>query len=409
MNWLRLPGIEAAIPTLIHDDNGNLTDVTIDCRATAAYNICCLAQKLVSNGTKAVRYRDRRIEPAPTWLIFRRQRKRCLSCGATLYQAIPGMDDRHRMTARFRQDIILSSINRTFADVVRFHAVEETLVRRIFREHADRELLQYRYDAPRVLGIDENHLLGGARGVICDVERGELLDVLPGRTGSDIRRGLDRMNSWGTVEVWCQDMAGAYKGIARDLFPKASIVVDKFHVLSKANYWWSRVRLAETAKLPKEAREQMPGLIRVFDRHWEVMTPRQQDRVAEILAHSPRMQTAWTIKESFYYFYDAQTRSEAEDAYTNWVQLAKAQHAEWKPLMTMMARWRKEIFNFFDHRFTSAKVERMNRSIGDINRASNGLDFQTLRAKAILRHGRITPKASLSYYSLRPPSTRNAA
>ncbi|WP_256213583.1 ISL3 family transposase [Sphingobium sp. YR768] len=358
---------------------------------------------MVKNGTKAVRYRDRRRDPAPTWLVVKRQRMKCHSCGKTLYQDVPHMDDRHYITARLRYDIAMSSAKRTFADVSAMHGVEETLARRVFRSFADEKLLAYRYDAPRVLGIDENHVLGGARGVIVDVGKGLLLDVLPGRTQSDVRRGfMERMDNWQNVEVWCQDMAGAYKGVATDLFPKALVVVDKFHVVMKANYWWNRIRVAETPKLPKEAREKIPGLIRAFDRHWDQMKRGQQDRVAEFLEYSPRLKTAWTIKEHFYYFYDAKDREAAEKAYTAWVQFAmkNGQHAEWKRLMTMMQRWKPEIFNYFDHRWTSAKVERLNRSIKDINRAANGMDFQTLRAKALLRHGQLIAPKSFTHYHI---------
>lgn len=152
------------------------------------------------------------------------------------------------------------------------------------------------------------------------------------------------------------------------------------------------MRRAETPKLPGEVKKKMPGMVRLFDKHWETMTDRQQDRVAEILEMSPRMKMAWTIKESFYYFYDAPNREDAESAYKQWVQFAKAdQHEVWKPLMLTVARWRKEIFNYFDHPYTSGMVERMNRSIGDINRAGNGMDFQTLRAKAILRYSHLIP------------------
>lgn len=417
MNWLRLPGFEANEPELVHDANGNLVEVLVHVRPVdATYPVCCLAQKLVKNGSKQVRYRDRRMEPAPTWLVVRRQRVKCQSCGATLYQEVPHVDDRHYVTQRLKLDLALSASKRSFRDAVAMHAVEETLVRRVFRSFADEKLLDYRFDAPRVLGVDENNLLGAMRGVVVDVENGKLLDVYPGRTQSDMRRGLARMDNWHRVEVWCQDMAGPYKGLARDLFPQAAVVVDKFHVLTKANYWWSRVRLTETPHLPKEARQKMPGMVRLFDRHWETMTPCQQDRVAEVLEHSPRLKMAWTVKEHFYYFYDAQDRATAEAAYTDWVQFAmkNGQHAEWKPLMLMMQRWKKEVFNYFDHRFTSGRVERMNRSLADVNRAGNGMDFQTLRAKGLLRYGNLLPEGSLTHYIRRKPtaeiyrSTRDA-
>lgn len=402
MSWLRLPDFEASDPELVHDD-GHLVEVLVHVKpVVTTYPICCLAPKIVKNGTKTVRYRDRRIEPAPTWLVVKRQRAKCQTCDATLYQQIPHVDDDHYITERLRDDLRMSAVNRPFRDAVRMHAVEETLVRRVFRTFADQQLVQYRYKAPRVLGIDENNLLGDMRGVIVDVEKARLLDVYPGRTQSDIRRGFDRMEDWENVEVWCQDMAGHYKGLAKDLFPKAAVVIDKFHVLTKANHWWSKVRLSETPKLPVEIRKKLPGLIRVFDQHWEVMTRRQQDRVAEVLEHSERLKMAWTIKESFYYFYEAPNRQDAESAYGEWVQFAMKndQHAEWKPLMTMMQRWRKEIFNYFDHRYTSGVVERVNRSIGDINRAANGMDFQTLRAKAILRYGNLIPEDRFKHFFL---------
>lgn len=410
MSWLRLSGFEAKEPQLISDAAGNLTEVLVHVRPVDdVYPVCCLAQKLVKNGSKTVRYRDRRIEPAPTWLVVRRQRMRCRSCDSTLYQAVPHVDDKHYVTERLARDLALSGSKRGFRDAVAMHAVEETLVRRIFRKFADNHLLDYRFEAPRVLGIDENNLLGAMRGVVVDVEAGKLLDVYPGRTQSDIRRGLARMDNWDRVEVWCQDMSGPYKGIARDLFPDAAIVVDKFHVLSKANYWWSRIRVAETPRLPKEVKHLMPGLVRLFDRHWETMTDRQQDRVAEVFEYSERLKMAWTIKERFYYFYDAPDRKTAEAAYTDWVHfvVSSGQHADWKRLMTMVQRWRSEIFNYFDHRFTSAAVERMNRSVADINRAGNGMDFQTLRAKAILRHGRVLPDGALDHY-ISDRSTRYA-
>lgn len=417
MTWLRLPGFEAENPELVHDDTGQLVEVLVPVRpVTSNYPVCCLAQKLVKNGSKSVRYRDRRMEPAPTWLVVRRQRVKCRSCDATLYQDVPHVDDRHYVTERLKLDLALSASKRNFRDAVAMHAVEETLVRRVFRSFADEKLLNYRFDAPRVLGVDENHLLGAMRGVVVDVENGKLLDVYPGRTQSDLRRGFDRMDNWGRVEVWCQDMAGGYKTLAHDLFPKAAVVVDKFHLLMKANYWWSRVRLAETPRLPKEARQMMPGMVRLFDRHWESMSPRQQDRVAAVLECSPRLQMAWTVKEKFYYFYDADDRETAEAAYTDWVKFAvlNGQHAEWKPLMTTVQRWKKEVFNYFDHRFTSGRVERMNRSLADVNRSGNGMDFQTLRAKGLLRYGNVLPEGVLKHYIRRQPtaicgqSTRDA-
>jgi len=404
MNWLRLDDFDVSNPRLIRGEHDEVVEVQVDCVPNKFdVDLCCLARKLVKNGNKVVRYRDLKIEAAPTWLLVTKQRYRCQSCDRTLYQRVPHVDDKHMMTTRLREAVELSAVKRTFADTVHVHGIEPTLATRVFRSYADRMLLNYRYKAPRVFGIDENMLLKGLRGVIVDVENAKLLDILPGNTQSEVRRGLQtRMEDWDNVEVWCQDMAGGYKGVAEDLFPKATIVVDKFHVVTKANHWFMKIRQSETSKLPLEIRKKMPGMIRLLDMHYEKISDRQRDRIEEVMSHSRRLSDAYAIKESFYYWYDAPTRADAEAAYTQWVQFvrSKDQMDEWKPLMTLIQRQKKYIFTYFDHRWTSGVVERMNRSIGDINRAANGMDFETLRAKALLRYSTLVPEWRLKMHMM---------
>lgn len=52
-------------------------------------------------------------------------------------QEVPHVDEHHHMTERLRDDLVMSSIKRTFTDATLVHAVEETLARRVFRRHAD--------------------------------------------------------------------------------------------------------------------------------------------------------------------------------------------------------------------------------------------------------------------------------
>lgn len=50
-------------------------------------------------------------------------------------------------------------------------------------------------------------------------------------------------------------------------------------------------------------------------------------------------------------------------------------------------RWRRLILNYFDHRYTNAYAESLNGLIDAVQRAGRGYDFETLRAKALLRYG----------------------
>lgn len=85
MDWLRLPDMQAGEPELVRDGSGELQEVLVRCRPTTTdYDRCCAGPAPVRNGTVDVRYRDRRIEPAPTWLVVTVQKMRCRACRRTL-------------------------------------------------------------------------------------------------------------------------------------------------------------------------------------------------------------------------------------------------------------------------------------------------------------------------------------
>ena len=70
MNWLRLPDLDAGEPREIRDDEGRLLEIQVDCVPNKLdIETCCLARKLTKNGTKAVKYRDLRLDAAPTWMM----------------------------------------------------------------------------------------------------------------------------------------------------------------------------------------------------------------------------------------------------------------------------------------------------------------------------------------------------
>ncbi len=51
--------------------------------------------------------------------------------------------------------------------------------------------------------------------------------------------------------------------------------------------------------------------------------------------------------------------------------------------------WRPDILRYFEHPYTSAYIERLNGLIRKMNVQGAGYEFETLRAKALLKHGRV--------------------
>jgi transposase len=247
-DWLRLPHLQASPAEVIHGTDGRIAEVQVRCRSVGDPFLpeppCCPERDLVRNGTKPFVVRDRRIEPAPTWLHIARQRFKCRRCGRTTYEILPDVDEDHAHhpapAGRHRQ----VRRQRPFADAAAFHAVEQTLVRRAFNAYAAVRLANCEILLPRVPGVDENRILGGDRFICMDIERGKLLDFLPKPDVRPCRPTSRGAANHAVVEIFCQDMWRGYATIARRLFTQAIVVIDRFIVVRYANDAMGAARIA---------------------------------------------------------------------------------------------------------------------------------------------------------------------
>jgi len=84
--------------------------------------------------------------------------------------------------------------------------------------------------SPRVVAIDDWAWRRGQRygTIICDLERGEVVDLLPDRSTETVAGWLRRHPS---IEVVARNRAGAYAEAARQGAPAAKQVADRWHLL----------------------------------------------------------------------------------------------------------------------------------------------------------------------------------
>lgn len=346
---------------------------------------CGVVDRLYRHGAKTIDYRDTPAFGARMTIRATVARFRCRDCGATSMQPLPDMDTSRRMTRRCVAFVEEQGIAQTYAGVARLVGVDEKTVRNICEEHLRRELDRRVVSAPLILGIDELTLAGRKRTIFVDVGGRKLLDIVDAMNRSRVDRWLYHLPDKNRVRLVTIDMWGPYKASVNAIMPDAVIVVDKWHVVSKAGYYLDRVRARyRRGAKGKEKRNPHKGRLLLHTKGSR-LSPMRRMALDALLDARPLIGDGWRCKEAFYDIWDTEDRATAEAAYDAWkASIPDSVRPEFEQLAKTVDNWRTEIFAFFDHPFTNAYTEARNRLVKDLSRAGRGYSFEKIRAKAIL-------------------------
>lgn len=313
-------------------------------------------------------------------------RYRCRDCGKTMMQPLPEMDPERGMTSALVDWIGWASIDHTYAYVAREIDVDEKTVRNISNDYIDRRLAEHKIEAPLVLGIDELTLMGQKRAIFVDIDGRKLLDIIPTMDKTAVANWITRLPNKQNVRIVTVDMHGPYIEVANLLLPKAKVVIDKWHVVSKANDRLDAVRNRQrrAGKTKKDRRNPHRGR-RLLQAHGKNLSVHRRFILDGVLLNNPLLNDAWQAKERFYAIWESKSRNEAERLFDEWSASLPDTIPEFHALAKTVQDHRGPIFEYFRYPFTNAYTEARNRLVKDFARAGRGYAFKRIRAKALLK------------------------
>jgi transposase len=230
--------------------------------------------------------------------------------------------------------------------------------------------------------------------VFGDIENKTLIDICESRVHKTLGAFFDEeMPNPQAIQIICHDMSKGYRKFSLRYLPQRDIVVDKFHVIMKANQAIDRARIAISIDkaTSKETKRALRKERRIYLAKNSELAESTRSTRDERLAKYPELKAAYRAKEKFYSFYKCRTKEEAASFYNKWLRgLSKEQRVYFEPLISCMSSpiWRPHIFNYFDHpNVTTGYLERLNRAINETSRAGKGYSFEILRRKLVLAHG----------------------
>ena len=109
------------------------------------------------------------------------------------------------------------------------------------------------FDAPR-LGIDEVKIIGKYRCILTNVEKNTAYDLLVSPIMAHLRTYFRQFPHRKDVELFSTDLWNNYATVAKEFFPEAIVVADRFHIQRMGTNGMEAARKAIRKGLPGSRR-----------------------------------------------------------------------------------------------------------------------------------------------------------
>lgn len=331
---------------------------------------------------RARKKRDLALRGYQVELILWKRRFRCLSCRTSFTESDSACGWKRRTTARLRETIGKQACRQPLAHVAHAYGVGPRFVQHCFDGVATQEIERqglsvsehHPLPTPRFLGIDEFARRKGHSydTILCDLQARRVLEVSAGRRLEEVATLLGRLDTPDAVEAVSMDMSASFRPAVQLCLPKATIVVDHFHVIQHVMKGFKKIVSSWAHKA--EGKALLQGKQHLFLSAHEELTQEQAHERTLISQALPCLEAAWQLKEALRTWYataTALTAAAGLDAWIERVQMSGFDHL--RKTLSAFVNWRQEILAFFQFLPT---------------RISNGfVEGKNNRTKALMRQG----------------------
>ena len=371
-NTTKLLGLEDAIVKKVWEDDES-KHIEIELPRREHRCPCCGAAT-----DKIHDYRKQRIKDCPAfgkhvYLHLRKRRYVCSCCGKRFYEDNNFVPRYYRITGRKCAQIINAFRETVSAShIAREHNISVSTALRYF------DMVSYSCkELPEVLSIDE--FKGNAGGekyqsIITDADGHIPIDVLPNRKKSDLLRYFYKFENRKAVKYVVMDMNSQFKDVAETCFPKATIVIDRYHVSRQALWAMERVRKTEQKALPTQWRKFCKRSRYLLFTPQDKLKPEELEKLRIILGLSTRIQIAYDLKNDFIEMMHAPNSETAAKLMGDWIYHAECSScAEFHDCTRALHNWSQYILNSFDCPYTNGFTEGCNNKTKVLKRVSYGV------------------------------------
>lgn len=328
-----------------------------------------------------------------TYLIYRKRRYRCHYCGKQFFET-------NAFVPRYAQ-----TTNRLFLRIYQeLHSVfsQKNIAERYFTSTMRiRRVLDNIKPAlpplPEVLGIDEfkgNSNKTKYHCILTDLITHKPIDILANRTEATLINHFKKYqytDQLKNVKIIVIDMWRSYYTVLKEIFPKATIIIDRFHMVRQVMWSLENVRKRVQKEMPKSLRIYFKRSRTVLLKHSSKLIA--NDHINEylirdrLLRYLPDLKTAYQLKEELLdLVHGDHTFDSAQAGLNDWIQRAKdSEIPEFYSCIRAYQNWKDPILNSFITPYSNGHTEGCNNKIKVIKRNAFGFrNFDRFRTRILI-------------------------
>lgn len=345
---------------------------------------------------RIVTIKDSPIRDKQVTLKIMKRRFFCKKCKKPFTEPVIGIIKGRRSTVRFRKHVFWCATQ--FQDLKRVRLkckCSSWMVYTAYYEHAKLEVKKLQNPWGKTIGIDEHSFIRNKRyghkefaTVFVDYNKSRVREAVLGRYPSDYMRDQNLLKIPGRegVKNVIIDFAPSMRRFAKDFFPNAKIIADKFHLVRLANQVVNMKRL-EIMNDPKNKilKKRNNPLRKMLLTNGKRLHFSEERSLMYVFDRHPELQAFYRVKEMIHELYRIRGYNRARRYFINLTDfIASLKMDGLMSLRRTLMIWRTEILNYFKRRVTNGKTEGFNRKAKLIQRQAYGFrKFENYRLKLL--------------------------
>ena len=314
----------------------------------------------------------------PIYLRVPRRQFYCVQCQRYSTERLEWVDSQRRHTRRYESNIYERVLGSSLEKVAREENLSFDEIEGIFN-HVSKQHVKKNWWPAKRLSLDEIAMRKGHKNfktVVSDIDKAKLIEVINGHnTEAIIEKLMDQpIEIREAVEEVSIDMWGGFTKVIQEVFPRAKIVTDRFHVMKPL--------IKELKKIANQVG------IKGFDkkslllRNQDNLNSEQLEELNKLLCQSTRLRKAHEYKEEFREIYEnSETVESGKEKFTKWLKKASLVYGQ---VITTITNHLDSICNYFLSHASSGVMEGINNKIKQIKRQAYGFtNFENFRIRLL--------------------------